>query len=80
LACRCVWQPEEKKDRLKLAYAIDHYVNETNRLYGVLYKRLADRAFVAGDYSIADMAIYPWILPHENQGQKLGANRREWWR
>jgi GSH-dependent disulfide-bond oxidoreductase len=57
--------------REKLGYAIDRYVNETNRLYGVLNKRLADRAFVAGDYSIADMAAYPWIVPHENQGQKL---------
>jgi len=53
-------------------YAITRYVNETNRLYGVLNKRLADRAFVAGDsYSIADMAIYPWIVPHERQRQKL---------
>jgi GSH-dependent disulfide-bond oxidoreductase len=58
--------------RERLAYAVERYVNETNRLYGVLNKRLADRAFVAGDYSIADMAIYPWIVPHENQGQKLG--------
>jgi GSH-dependent disulfide-bond oxidoreductase len=57
--------------REKLAYAIERYVNETNRLYGVLNKRLADRAFVAGDYSIADMAAYPWIVPHEAQGQKL---------
>ena len=55
----------------KIAYAIDRYVKETNRLYGVLDKRLADRSFVAGDYSIADMAIYPWIVPYENQGQKL---------
>jgi GST-like protein len=55
----------------KLSYAIDRYVNETNRLYGVLNKRLADRPFVAGDYSIADMAAYPWIVPHERQGQKL---------
>ena len=53
-------------------YAITRYVNETNRLYGVLNKRLADREFVAGDtYSIADMAIYPWIVPHERQRQKL---------
>jgi GSH-dependent disulfide-bond oxidoreductase len=57
--------------REKLTYAIDRYVNETNRLYAVLNKRLADHAFVAGDYSIADMAAYPWIVPHENQGQKL---------
>jgi GST-like protein len=55
----------------KLTYAIDRYVNETNRLYGVLNKRLSDRPFVAGDYSIADMAAYPWIVPHERQGQKL---------
>jgi GST-like protein len=55
----------------KIAYAIDRYVNETNRLYGVLNKRLADRPFVAGDYSIADMACYPWIVPHERQGQNL---------
>jgi GST-like protein len=57
----------------KIAYAIDRYVNETNRLYGVLNKRLADRAFVAGEaYSIADMASYPWIVPYERQGQDLG--------
>jgi GSH-dependent disulfide-bond oxidoreductase len=55
----------------KLAYAINRYENETNRLYAILNKRLADRAFVAGDYSIADMAIYPWIVPHEAQGQSL---------
>jgi len=42
-----------------------------NRLYGVLNGRLADRTFVAGDYSIADIAIYPWIVPYERQGQKL---------
>jgi GST-like protein len=55
----------------KLPYAIDRYVNETNRLYAVLNKRLAAREFIAGDYSIADMACYPWIVPHERQGQKL---------
>ncbi len=55
----------------KIPYAISRYVNETNRLYGVLNKRLADRPFVAGEYSIADMACYPWIVPHERQGQKL---------
>lgn len=55
----------------KIPYAIDRYVNETNRLYGVLNRRLADRAFVAGaDYSIADIASYPWIVP-EAQGQNL---------
>lgn len=55
----------------RIPYAIDRYVKETNRLYGVLNKRLADRAFVAGDYSIADMAAYPWIRPYERQGQNL---------
>ncbi len=55
----------------KLPYAITRYVNETNRLYGVLNKRLADREFLAGDYSIADMASYPWVVPYERQGQKL---------
>jgi GSH-dependent disulfide-bond oxidoreductase len=55
----------------KIPYAIERYVKETNRLYGVLDKRLADRQFVAGQYSIADMAIYPWVVPYERQGQKL---------
>ena len=56
----------------KIQYAIDRYVNETNRLYGVLNRRLAERSFIAGEqYSIADMAIYPWIVPHERQRQKL---------
>jgi GST-like protein len=55
----------------KLPYAIERYVNETNRLYGVLNKRLADREFIAGAYSIADMAAYPWIVPYEAQGQSL---------
>jgi GST-like protein len=55
----------------KIPYAIDRYVKETNRLYGVLNKRLAGRPFIAGDYSIADMACYPWIVPYERQGQKL---------
>ncbi|KPW84914.1 Glutathione S-transferase [Pseudomonas congelans] len=56
----------------KIPYAIERYVNETARLYGVLDKRLADREFVAGDeYSIADMAIYPWIVPHTYQQQNL---------
>jgi GSH-dependent disulfide-bond oxidoreductase len=55
----------------KIPYAMDRYRNEVNRLYGVLNKRLADRPFVAGDYSIADMAIYPWIVPYERQGQNI---------
>jgi GST-like protein len=56
----------------KLPYAIDRYLKEANRLYGVLNKRLADREFVAGgEYSIADMASYPWIVPWERQGQNI---------
>jgi GST-like protein len=55
----------------KIPYAINRYVNETNRLYGVLDRRLADREFVAGEYSIADMAAYPWVVPYQRQGQKL---------
>jgi GST-like protein len=54
-----------------IEYAMNRYINETNRLYGVLNKRLADRAFVAGDYSIADMAAYPWIVPYERQKQNI---------
>jgi len=52
----------------KIDYAITRYINETSRLYGVLDNRLQDRDFMAGDYSIADMASYPWITPYENQG------------
>jgi len=56
----------------KLPYAVERYVNETNRLYGVMNKRLADREFIAGPaYTIADMASYPWIVPYERQGQDL---------
>ena len=55
----------------KIPYAIERYVKETARLYAVLNKRLADREFIAGSYSIADMACYPWIVPHEKQGQNL---------
>jgi len=57
-----------------IPYAIDRYVKETSRLYGVLNKHLADgRDYICGeDYSIADMACYPWIVPHERQRQNLG--------
>ncbi|GJE61848.1 glutathione S-transferase N-terminal domain-containing protein [Methylobacterium trifolii] len=65
----------------KIPYAVTRYVNETNRLYGVLDRRLADRDFVAGaDYGIADMASYPWIVPWEKQGQNLDEhpNLKRW--
>lgn len=52
-------------------YAIKRYVDETHRLYGVLNTQLSGQDFIAGDYSIADMACYPWIVPYEKQGQDL---------
>ena len=52
-------------------YAIDRYTHELTRLYGVLDRRLADREFIAGAFSIADIASYPWIVPHEAHGQTL---------
>jgi GST-like protein len=55
----------------KLQYAMDRYRNEVNRLYGVMNKRLADRPYLAGEYSIADMASYPWVTIHERQHQKI---------
>jgi GST-like protein len=55
----------------KIPYAIDRYVRETNRLYGVLDRQLEGQDYIAGDYSIADMACYPWIVPHEKQQQTL---------
>jgi GST-like protein len=55
----------------KIPYAMERYVNETNRLYGVLNRRLADRPFIAVDYSIADIACYPWIVPYKAQAQSL---------
>jgi len=65
---------------IKIPYAIDRYVNETNRLYGVLDDRLAGRDFVAGAYSIADMAIYPWTKLWKNQGQDIEdfSNVKQW--
>jgi GST-like protein len=64
----------------KITYAIERYTKETERLYGVLDERLEDRDFVAGDYSIADMACYPWIVLHDRQGQDLKdyANLNRW--
>lgn len=56
-----------------IAYARTRYIKETARLYGVLNKHLADyRSYIAGDYSIADMACYPWIVSHQRQQQDLG--------
>ena len=64
----------------KIPYAINRYTNETRRLYGVLDRRLSDREFVAGDYSIADMAIIGWAKLWERQGQDIAEfpNMKRW--
>ncbi|KAA5804696.1 glutathione S-transferase family protein [Alkalicaulis satelles] len=64
------YAPKIEPDLTKLEYGKTRYTNEVNRLYGVMERRLADRDFLAGPYSIADMASWPWILP-EGQGQTL---------
>ena len=56
----------------QIPYAVDRYTNETRRLYGVLDKRLAEAEFLAGDYSMADIATFPWAARHEWQGIELG--------
>ena len=55
----------------RIKYAMERYTNEARRLYNVLDKRLEGREYVAGDYSIADMAIFPWCRLHGRQGQRL---------
>ena len=55
----------------RIAYAIERYSREVARLYGVLDRRLAGRDFIGSEYSIADMACYPWIVPHKGHGQRL---------
>ncbi|GLQ45015.1 thiol:disulfide oxidoreductase [Dyella lipolytica] len=69
-----VYAPEQ------VPYAIERYTRETHRLYGVLDRRLADRSFIAGEFSIADIACYPWIVPHEAHGQNLDdfPNLKRW--
>ncbi len=65
----------------KIPYAIERYVRETARLYGVLDRRLAEREFIVGDgYTIADMACYPWIVAHQRQQMDLAdfPNVRRW--
>jgi GST-like protein len=51
----------------KIPYAIQRYLKETERLYGVLDKQLQDQQYLVGEYSIADMAAYPWTVPYKNQ-------------
>ena len=69
-----IYAPEQ------IPYAVDRYTNETNRLYGVLNKRLEARDYVAGDYSIADMAIFSWAKLWERQGQDIAQfpHMRRW--
>lgn len=55
----------------KIAYGIERYTKEVNRLYGVMNRCLADRPYLAGDYSIADIASYPWVVPYERYQQTL---------
>ncbi len=65
----------------KVEYGINRYTNEVNRLYGVMNRRLADHQYLAGEYSIADMASIGWVIPHERQGQDLNdfPNLKRWY-
>lgn len=65
----------------RLDYAVDRYVNETARLFKVLDKQLADRKYIAGKYSIADMASYPWVAIHKRLNQDLNdfPNLQRWY-
>ncbi|MEM7725626.1 MAG: glutathione binding-like protein [Cyanobacteria bacterium P01_A01_bin.45] len=66
----------------KIDYAINRYVTETKRLYGVIDKQLEGREYLHGNYSIADMACYPWIVPHQMQQQNLEEfpNLKRWFK
>lgn len=66
----------------KIPYAIDRYTNEAGRLYRVLDRRLAEHEYLADEYSIADVATYPWIRPYKDQGQNLSdhPNLERWFR
>jgi GSH-dependent disulfide-bond oxidoreductase len=65
----------------QIPYAIERYTSEAARLYRVLDQRLGEAEFLAGDYSIADMAAYPWLRPHKWQGQDISAwpNLQRWY-
>lgn len=62
---------KDKNAKLKTAYGAKRYTDEVNRLYGVMDKQLRGRDYLCGSYSIADMACWPWVVPHKRQGQKL---------
>ncbi len=60
------YSPEE------IPYAIERYTNEAARIYGVMDRRLSENEwFAAGEYTVADVAIYPWLVSHETQGQSM---------
>lgn len=65
----------------QIPYAVERYTSEAARLYRVLDKRLGEAEFLADDYSIADMAVYPWLRPHKWQGQDIAAwpNLQRWY-
>jgi len=65
----------------KIQYAIDRYQNETKRLYGVMNRQLSEDEFIAGEYSIADIAHWPWIDAHEWAGVDLEQfpNLKRWY-
>jgi GST-like protein len=65
----------------QIPYAIERYTDEATRLYRVLDKRLGEAEYLAGEYSIADMAVYPWLRPHKWQGQDVAAwpNLQRWY-
>ena len=60
-----------------IRYAIDRYTSETKRIYGVIDKRVGEVPYLAGEYSIADIATYPWLKLHKLQGQNLKSSRSE---
>ena len=64
----------------KIEYAINRYEKETLRLYGVLDRQLKDNEFICGDYSIADIATYPWVAVYDFQGLTLDnhPNLKRW--
>lgn len=65
---------------VKVEYGIERYTNEATRLYGVMEKRLSEAPYLAGKYSVADIACFPWIRSYENQGQDLNdyPNIKRW--
>ncbi len=75
------YAPAMIRDQRQIAYGVRRYTDETHRLYGVMDRRLGDRDYLAGDYSTADMAAWPWVLP-DLQGQDIDEfpNLRAWMR